>query len=85
MRTFSGELVGHASVGEPPLGVEGGEHGVGGPAEGRDDAVALALLDRSHAVVRHDDLVEELVVPGDGGRHRVGLGLPLARSSARRR
>ena len=61
---------------ERSLGVERRGDGVGGPAERADDAVTLALLDRTHPAVRDDRLVEQLVVRGDGDRHRLRRRLP---------
>ena len=44
-----------------------------------DDAVALALLHGPHAAVVGDDLVEDLVVPGDRDGHACGRVLPPLR------
>jgi hypothetical protein len=49
--------------------------------ERRDDAVPFSLLDRSHAVVVDDRLVEDLVVPRDRGRGRIGIVLPPPRGT----
>ena len=49
-------------------------------AKRRHDAVALALLDRSNATMAGDDLVQDLVVPGDrNGHRRRGVLPPLRR------
>ena len=42
------------------LGGEGGQHGVGRPGEGGDEAVALALLDGPDAGVSPDGFVQQL-------------------------
>lgn len=50
----------------------------GGAREGAEDAVTLALLDGTDPALPGDGLVQDLVVPGDGLRHRFGRGLPRA-------
>ena len=56
-----------------------GSHGVGRPGERGHHAVAFALLDRPHAAVASDGLVEDLVVPGDREGHRRRSVLPALR------
>ena len=62
-----------------PLQLQRAGHRVGGAGERDDEAVALALLDRSHTVVGGDRVGQRLVEARDRGLHRVGLGLPQAR------
>ena len=62
-----------------PLQVQRAGHRVGGARERDHEAVALALLDRTHTVVGGDDVRQRLVEARDGGRHRLGLGLPQPR------
>ena len=64
---------------EPSLRVDRGGDGIGRACERRDDAVALPLLDGSNATMVSDDLVEDLVVPRDGHRHRARSVLPPSR------
>ena len=45
----------------------------------RDDAVALALLDRAHPAVPADRILQQCVATGDRQRHRIGVGLPQPR------
>ena len=55
---------------ERSLGIDRRGHGIGGTGERGDHAVALPLLDRAHPTVAGDDLVQDLVVPGNGRLHR---------------
>ena len=64
---------------EGTLRIERGEHRVGRPREGGHHAVALALLEWPHAVVRGDRRIEEVVVACDGVGHRRRLQLPHLR------
>ncbi len=67
---------GPSLFGQPPLGVEGGRNRVARSCEGGDNAVALALLLGSHAVVGGDRLVEDLVAPCRSEGHRIGVVVP---------
>ncbi len=70
---------------ERPLGIDCRGDGVGRAGERGDDAVALALLDWPHAAVVGDDLVEDLVVPGDRDGHRLPACAPTVAMTPRRR
>ena len=62
-----------------PLQLQGSGHRVGRAGERRHEAVALALLDRAHTVVRGDDITDDVVESRDRARHHLGLGLPQPR------
>ena len=64
---------------ERSLGIDRRGHGVGRTGERAHHAVALALLDRPHAAVAGDDLVQDLVVPGNRHGHRFGRPFPPPR------
>ena len=79
MRTWS-SAAGRPGLGhERPLGIDRRGHGIGRASERGDHAVALALLDRPHATVAGDDLVQDLVVPGNRQRHRCRRVFPALR------
>ncbi len=64
---------------ERSLGIDRRGDGIGRARERGDDAVALSLLHWPHAAVAGDDLVEDLVVPGDRDGHACRRVLPPLR------
>ena len=64
---------------EHSLGIDRRRHGIGRPGERGDHAVAFPLLDRPHATVAGNDLVQDLVVPRDRRRPSVGRVFPPLR------
>ena len=70
---------------ERSLGIDRRRHGIGRTGKRGHDAVALPLLDRPHSTVVGDDLVQDLVVPGDGHGHRLPAPVPSAETTPRHR
>ena len=67
------------------LGIDRRGHRIRRTGERGHHAVALALFDRPHAAVAGDDLVQDLVVPGDRHGHRLRASAPTAAMTPRRR
>jgi hypothetical protein len=59
-----------------PLQIQCTGDGVGRLGERRHEAVTLGLLERAHATVLRDELVDGAVQMRERGRHHVGPGLP---------
>ncbi len=62
-----------------PLQRQRARHRIRGPRERGHEAVALALLDRTHPVISGDGLVHRPVQQRQRGGHLLGLGLPQPR------
>ena len=66
---------------EGSLGIDRRGHRIRRTGKRGHHAVALSLLDRPHAAVAGDDLVQDLVVPGNRHGHRCGRAFPPLRRS----